>query len=275
MTHQDQHNKHYFKDMLTCEYCKKVFENPVLLPCGETICAKDVKNMYKEDTNQHLIICFFCGCVHNLFIRGSHLPPNRLVNKFLSNNLAHFSLGKTYENAKQSIEIVKNKLNEFEKLTNNPAQYLYEFFEAIETQIKHKNENLKMLSDVKCENMLKDLNLFKNECQSSLDMAIKKCLADKMEKDKLHEIGSLLGKWSDELNKPVGLNENMWNKILLESQSIQEDLSKKIGHTKACLFLNINCEFEEKHLDLKSNLFGELKLEYPELKSAKRQLNID
>ena len=71
------HNAHYFKGLLTCEYCKNVFDRPVLLPCGETVCFKHVKDMYKEDTDGHLIICFFCGCEHNVFIRGGYFPPNR------------------------------------------------------------------------------------------------------------------------------------------------------------------------------------------------------
>jgi hypothetical protein len=250
------HEAHYFRGLLTCEYCKKVFENPITLPCGNTVCSKDVKDLYKEGFEGHTIICYFCGTEHLYY----HYPPNRIVNKFLENNLANFNLGKTYEHAKKSLDDVMDKMNEYEKLINNPAEYLYEYFEKIEKEIKHGKEKVKILSEEKCSKMLNDLLLFKNECQNSLDSTTLKYLPDKLDKTKIDAIKENLEKWYRELDKPLGIHENKWGKIYVDSQFQNSDLEKRIKNIKKCIFLDINCTFEEKHLDLNDNFFGELKL---------------
>jgi hypothetical protein len=180
--------------------------------------------------------------------------------------LANFNLGKSYESAKESLDTLKLRLTEYEKMMNNPAQYLYDFFKEIEAEINRKKDHVKMMVDLKAESMLKDLSLFKSECQSSLEMNVVKFEFDRVDPEKLNELRDKLEKWYDELSKPVGLGDPKWNRIHSESENDTNELNTKLIELKKRLFLNIDCRFEEKRVDLKSNIFGELKMVFYKIK---------
>jgi len=170
-----------------CEYCSNRFESPVILPCGETICLKDLrgvffkeflnifrlilifrflktfsKDLYKED-EENVIMCFFCNNEHRI-IKDS-LPTNKVVSKLLSEtimDMENFKFTK-YQRTKKLCTLLKHKLDHVKKIENDPSEYLDIFFNHLVKQIDSSRDNCKHLMDKIHENMVNNVNLFRFE----------------------------------------------------------------------------------------------------------------
>lgn len=147
---------------LICGYCSNRFEHPVILPCGETICKKDLRDLMKED-EENVIMCYFCSGEHR--ITKDSLPQNKVITKLMSETSMELENYKfhTYQRAKKLCMLLKHKVEHANKIERNPSDYLDVFFNQLIKQIDSSKENCKHLIDKIHENMIKDLNLFRFE----------------------------------------------------------------------------------------------------------------
>ena len=73
------------KSLVMCKICKKIFKNPIILPCGETICSEHIlnqphKHKSKESSlNTRVISCHFCKKEHILPLSDADLIVNKLA----------------------------------------------------------------------------------------------------------------------------------------------------------------------------------------------------
>ena len=73
-------------ELLKCEFCKRTFETPILLPCGETMCKRDLTGLNeREEGVEEVIICYFCGEQHPMPEEG--FPMNKIVENLLKHNI--------------------------------------------------------------------------------------------------------------------------------------------------------------------------------------------
>ena len=244
------------RNVLTCEYCKQTYERPVLLPCGETICLKDIADLYKEDTHNHIIICFHCGNEHRI---GSNkttelLPANKLIERMLAQHLQTFDLGKTYERAKQLVDAMGVRLEEFERLAVQPSQYLSEELETVTSRIRLKKDAVKTLCDTMATKMCEEVTLFRYECESALELSnVKLHLVAELD-----ELKDKMSRWRAQLDK-LHIDEKKWHAVYDEALAADTHMQAKMKELRDALFLNVECRFEERQVDLTTNVFGQLR----------------
>ena len=53
-------------DLLTCKACKKLFVDPLLLPCGENVCALCVTRNKKSANRSNIFSCNVCYKHHEI-----------------------------------------------------------------------------------------------------------------------------------------------------------------------------------------------------------------
>jgi hypothetical protein len=91
-------------EFLTCKYenCNKYFENPIKLPCENSICKDHIDKMAEQDSQ--VFTCMFCKGEHDLhkddmrlnqdILRvlnmNLHLSPKQLVLRELVNKVCFF-----------------------------------------------------------------------------------------------------------------------------------------------------------------------------------------
>ncbi len=148
------------QSIVICDYCNKILEAPILLPCEHTIC----KNHFTPD-----VICIFCNENHGQFYT---------VLKKLEN------LIRKLRGAINSYETTLSKIKEFEATKFNPLEFLNQHFNKIHDEINTQKElTLKYLASLvesKNKEILEKLELIKNQCIDSLDFKTKITLTDEM-----------------------------------------------------------------------------------------------
>lgn len=65
---------------LACRKCKRTFNDPRLLPCGETMCQRCIQEQLVQDNHGRSLTCLFCNETHTIV---DELPENKLIHKLI------------------------------------------------------------------------------------------------------------------------------------------------------------------------------------------------
>ncbi|CAF0882673.1 unnamed protein product [Brachionus calyciflorus] len=94
------------EDSILCPTCHEIFTDPIMLPCGETICSKCTPKVYTDK-----IFCSFCHALHKIPENGFQNNKNLLktLNSIVSDDKIQ-ELRDLKKNIEADFEEVKTKL---------------------------------------------------------------------------------------------------------------------------------------------------------------------
>jgi len=239
------------QELTICEYCKHIFQRPVLLPCGESICRKHLRELVpiNEESRSH-VMCYFCCELHD-YDEEHDFPPNKLVEKLVDLEVVNSQTH--YELCKRACDKLRSKIIEFEEIKSNPMSYLAKFFDQLKTEVEDKKHESDVAAELLKEKIFDSLYMFYNECQMAA------------ETHKLHDMGSTeIAESSTLLNH----NYRHLNQLLLndyfELETIKSKVEEKcveidrlLNGIKDIVFLGMDIRFEPSR---QHNNFGELKM---------------
>lgn len=103
---------------LVCRNCKQTYDEPKLLPCGETICNNCITLLIRKNQEEKPCIkCVFCEDFHPVPENG--FTTNKLILKLLNEQPSEVYRGKNAEELKDSLKNIENLANNIiEKLEN-------------------------------------------------------------------------------------------------------------------------------------------------------------
>lgn len=119
------------KSLTICEYCKHKYHDPVILPCGESLCKKHLTELIQatEESHSH-IFCYFCGNEH-FYDPESSYPRNKVLQKLIELETAKSEI--RYDEARKLCDDLRGKLLEVEEIKRSPSEYLTSYFEKVQT----------------------------------------------------------------------------------------------------------------------------------------------
>ncbi|CAF0967643.1 unnamed protein product [Brachionus calyciflorus] len=107
-------------DSILCPECHKIFTDPIMLPCGETICSKCTPKVYTDK-----IFCSFCHTIHKIPENG--FPNNKNLLKTL-NSIVNDDKIQELRLLKKKIEVdfeeVKTKLENSDAKISDYCQHV-------------------------------------------------------------------------------------------------------------------------------------------------------
>ena len=117
---------------LICEYecCKLILENPVALPCGNTLCREHLTELNDK------FICYFCKEEH--LIPANGFVINKTTNKIVNN---YFQLNPLRTKIKELFEELNESIEDYQKL--DPNVYVFDYFGEIRNKVDLHREELK------------------------------------------------------------------------------------------------------------------------------------
>ena len=147
--------------LLVCKVCNLIYELPVKLPCGKSLCRTHLL-----DSNGALKAhydCIFCENVHLI-------PPNGFRTNFHIRSQVDSNV-----HLKQNQVNLKNRINEklyqlksvYDKFDENES-FLSDFFAQLENQINLHREQLKSQIDKLADDMLTEIKQLENQLKSEL-----------------------------------------------------------------------------------------------------------
>jgi len=121
-------------DLFNCKICKDVLVDPILLPCGETVCKAHVDEIIKGK-------CMLCTGVHTVPKEG--FPENRIVKNLLENRFNKINLNfSQFDEYITIIQDLNKNMKEIEAIRNDPENYISEYFGELKRQVDLRRETL-------------------------------------------------------------------------------------------------------------------------------------
>ena len=221
-----------------CEYdcCKLILEDPVTLPCGNTLCLEHL-NKFNDK-----FICYFCKGEHQIPVNGFLI--NKKITKMIEN---HFNFNTLRNKIKTSFEELSESIEEYENI--NPGCFVFDYFADIRNKVDLHREELKKEIDERSDEIIRQLNEKEEKCKANLS---------KIEKTNLDELkNDNLPAWKQKLRKPNENEVDLYDFAPILNDIIQI-VKKELSNLKNSLLDNESIKFEKYD---KSSLFGELIIE--------------
>ena len=136
-----------------CKYnnCKKYLKEPIILPCGRSICREHVDNLSKNKSESFLK-CNLCDQIHKktddfqlnvtlkeLLEEGTHLDEKQIEMRQLYDN---FEL----------------TLKELDRIKRDPNNYLFDYVNEQKRKVELQREELKLQIDKIAEDLIKKID---------------------------------------------------------------------------------------------------------------------
>lgn len=177
------------RSAMTCGYCKSFYEQPIILPCHETICRKDLANLYtkSDDTKIRSVKCPFCPNLHEEPVSGfaEDKKTQAVLKQFgihsngsetngvggSNGNNGNITNGNTtsgsnstsssnytnYTNAHTCCLNLSELYADFNKLRENPYGYIERYFDRVRRVIEDSRKESKNMIDQIYDGFIKDL----------------------------------------------------------------------------------------------------------------------
>jgi len=121
-------------DIFNCKICKDVLVDPILLPCGETICKAHTDEISKDK-------CMFCSEIHKTPKNG--FLENKIVKNQLNLKVNRISLNfSQFNDYNKIIQDLNKNLKEIESIRTDPENYISEYFGELTRQVDLRRETL-------------------------------------------------------------------------------------------------------------------------------------
>lgn len=235
------------KTFIQCPICEEILKEPVLLPCGHTICK--IHEIDKEEKRLEKINCPTCNCEHDVSEKG--FPLNLVVQNLIKFKLNEIDLGGEHTVAVESFRDLKGLVEEIKRMRENPELEIKRIMDCLRNKIDLRREKAKKSLDDEALALIAEIDQLELNCKISLDS--KESLAVSTETEEL--IRSIenddIPTWENDL-KMLKRHVNTLKKIHTDAITKSKQLRKVKEELREQLF---NTTDELAKLELKQKTF--------------------
>jgi hypothetical protein len=232
--------------MFNCNFCWKLLQDPVILPCGKTIC--------KSHTNENSSLnCTFCFESHSKPAKG--FPANDLIQEMLKMELNTLNINVCKsEECRKSIHDLKAIFKEIEVMQTDPEYYISEHFDELNRQVDLRRETL-IIEIQQCSNkIIEEIAKAKSEC-----VALAKVKADMFKGNSVGDLDRFkvsLERISAKFDT-FKIDDKIFENILLNSKLLKHKMDQFSDKRKDQLLGNNVYMLDTKEVKI-DQVFGQL-----------------
>ena len=231
--------------LITCNLCQHIFTDPIILPCYESVCTKDLTGML---INESTIKCVFCEQEH---LKPEHgFPVDKKIQKLLElqlNELNFETMFPKFKDCKLILNELNFKLNQLDKLNHDPVSFIYEYFSKIRSQVDVRRDNLKTSIDTISNQMINNIDRIESECIQSINNL--ETLSHEIEQSR-----ASLNELINEFNT-FKINDMKLNEIINKADELLPKFDNKLQQFKVSLLNGNTYKFEHSYTKIQS-IFG-------------------
>ncbi len=244
--------------LFDCKFCSKLLHEPVLLPCGKTVCKIHTVVIASKE-------CIFCNKFHHIPEDG--LPVNEFVEKQLEMQLNRINFNFCHlTDCKILLEDLNQKMNEVESIRKDKENFIYEYFSDITREVDMRRDTLIRDIEEYSNEIIEDINKLRQECLDSSSHQLK-AAEEVFDACKL-EINELKDKFES-----FEMYDKKFEEVLSKSMVLQEKLELEINKYKFELQGNKSYRLESKEIKI-NEVFGTLATFNYDLPNKLRQGNL-
>ena len=131
------------KRALDCDLCNKVLVDPITIPCGNTICQLHVDELLeKRVKRKKTFFCELCKEEHVVPADGFALNKKMKLQLEIKLNELKLDYG-IYKSCKETLKEFKETIAKLESIYEDPANYIFEYFERTKREVDLRRKTLK------------------------------------------------------------------------------------------------------------------------------------
>jgi hypothetical protein len=223
------------KQLITCAWCKSILEEPVMIPCGETVCRKHSFEISGDE-------CIFCDKFHVLQ-ESEQFPANKVVQNLLALKIKELDFGPNYKKATERVNELNTFLNDYDNLKKDPEVYISAHFSKQRNNIDLAREKLILEINNTSDRLISEIDSQEKECKANLSKSNMSSLSS----DDSESIKADLRKWEQDM-KYLVVNDNLWTSISTNCSGHLEALNKKRSAIEEKAFGNLKRLKSEKDI---------------------------
>jgi len=170
--------------LFNCKLCKDVLVDPVILPCGETVCKAHTGEISQDK-------CILCPEIHRAPQNG--FPTNKIVTNLLEHKANKINLSfSQFNDYNKIIQDLNYNLKEIETIRKDPDNYICEYFGELTRQV-----------DLRRETIIENIHKYSDEIIQNIEKLKQDCVAkskgamvtseDMISQKKSKEMSDLMG----------------------------------------------------------------------------------
>ncbi len=165
-------NLQKLKELFNFCFCSELLQDPVVLPCGQTVCKIHSTKITEQ-------IFSFCSLIHSLPRKG--FPTNKFVQVQLDMQQDNLEANNNLDECQKILKEMKKKIKELESIKTDNLNYIYEYFAELRRQV-----------DLRRDNLIYQIEQFSNETIEEIYRLQLEC-ADKLQKNEQKRNGESIG----------------------------------------------------------------------------------
>lgn len=202
------------KKSVKCDLCKNLVVQPVILPCGHSLCKRHEEEIR---SNTERGICM--TCYEPFSVPTSGLTPIKSLENLLEKKIHLIDLGKDYKKAETRFQSFKELCKELYQKHTSANDIIHDTIDKIRQRIEKSKRDYHIKVEEEAALLLDLVNDYEQECRANTNQLIPE-LARKM-----LPYARLIVRWKKELGSFEGGNEKF------------KELAKEITHEMRKVFL--------------------------------------
>ena len=150
------------KEILICKLCNECYEDPIILPCGRSVCSKHVYIESKSDVFK----CLLCAKKH--LIPAKRFCKNEDLNQLISVSDKYVNidnmLGENNTKAAELCSKLEDSIKNNQSLSNNPSFYVYDYFSKVKSDLDTNRELLIKIINKNYDHLLTEIEEAESRC---------------------------------------------------------------------------------------------------------------
>ncbi len=181
-------------ELICCKLCRQILNNPVLLPCGETICEKHEELFRVKSTSR----CQFCDKDHKLG-RAEHFPLNKMAAGFLAGEISKLDFGESYKHTTKLMEGLNDVHDKYSEIRSKAEDLISAKFLAMRNKVALVREQIIQRVKSCSAKILAEIDSAEHDCKANvLSLDSKMRLEGAVD---LSKIKAELKAWESKMNK--------------------------------------------------------------------------
>jgi hypothetical protein len=145
---------------LQCSICLNTLENPVLIPCGHSICNQ-------HQVNEKLINCRLCN--QNYEVPATGFYRNKCLERLIQRYIESPLKGKEYKSAMNAFGSFNDVYEEFKRAKSDPKLVIHDKISAIKAKVDLQREELKLKIDQEALELIRKLEEYEIDCLAKIE----------------------------------------------------------------------------------------------------------
>lgn len=236
-------------DIIRCRICSKLYNSPITLPCGETICSIHLNEF--DISRDKKFKCDLCNSEHLLPENG--FQANKAIQKMLDINIDRLDRGEAFKNAKAAFDVLNYKFETYELINTVPAFFIDEYFSSVINEIDLRRDEIKLEIDNYYDRLINDLKLSQKSCVVMSEGN------RRVSNDELKYFRKEVETFNKDL-KMLDLAENKIKNIETKSKILVNKIEFKLKEIKDFFLLSKSHEFKQPMVKLDASTLGRLEI---------------